>query len=835
MTDMTLGLTSSTHLNANREGRGRLASLLLTSTILGCALPLSSTGAFAQAQPAAAASETVNFQIPAQSLSSAINAFIRQSGWQISYSSALARGKTSAAISGSMTPGVALQRLVAGTGVSVRVRAPGSAALIDPSIAAVDAQIEDGSTVLETITVVGAGNSVTEGTGSYTTGVMNTATPLDLSVRETPQSVSVVTRARMNDSAMVTVEDAVNYTTGMTVTSTSSERHVYNSRGFEVNNITVDGLVTSLDSDVMGTAGVAMYDRIEIVRGATGLLEGAGNPSASVNLVRKRPTDTFQGEVTTSIGRWNDYRGILDVGGPLNDAKTLRGRFVTSLRDSDTFTYGQKREQHLFYGVIEADLTENTTLTFGGYHTKEDSPGADWAGLPTREDGTFYDWDRSARAAPLWTYWNKENASVFAEIVHTFDNEWKAEAKGAYITGKMDMAGTSLYGRESDDTFSWNAATYHYEHDQITLDARARGPVEMFGREHQIAIGANYRHYKADDGPGGWPPEYSYRFDPSDWKNSVDSAIEPGWNSAWSRDSTITQYGIYGTAKISLTDPLNLFVGGRLNWYDYDQTLRSGTWTGVGSYEAKGEVTPYVALTYDVDTNHTVYGSITGIFNPQNYTSASGSLLDPVEGKNYEVGVKGEYLGGRLNASFSVFQIDQTNLADALPSDSCVVTTISCYAPAGKVRSRGFEAEVSGEIADGWRASIGYAFTHAKYVEDSINGSAGDRFGTRTPKHLVTLATVYTFDGALEGLRVGASARIQSRTERSWPEFATTHQPGYAIVNLMAGYSPHDNLDFQLNVNNLFDKVYYRNISLPAEGNQFGEPRSFVLTAKYKF
>lgn len=782
----------------------------------------------ASASPSASASATApsyRFDLPAQALSRSLTQIADIGQVSLSVGAALVRDLQAPAVQGDLTVQQAWQQALSGTQLAVRQTRSG--------VWTVERLASDEVAALEAVTVQGVRDGVTEGTGSYTTGSMNTATPLSLSIRETPQSVSVVTRERMTDAGMTSVEDALAFTTGMTVMATGGERNTYSARGFGASNLQIDGLTVNQDADTLGSASLAMYDRIEIVRGATGLLEGAGNPSASINLVRKRPTATWQTSVTAALGRWDDYSGIVDTGGPLNESGTLRGRAVASMQDADTFTKGYRHERKLFYGIVEADLTDRTLLTLGGYYNKEDSPGADWNGLPTKLDGSFYDFDRSVRASPTWTYWNKKNANVFGELKHTFDNDWVVSLKGQYLDGKLDMLGTSLLARSAADTFTYNVGQYRYHHKQTSLDLRATGPFALLGRTHQFAVGVNYRRRIDSDGPGGWPASYGYDFDPMNWQDTVDPPM-PAMNWLWSRDVAVKEYGAYFTAKFNLMEKLNLFAGGRFSWYDLDQTLRSGTYLGKTAYDAKAEVTPYAALTYDVFDQHTVYGSVTGIYRPQNYVSSSGALLDPVEGTNYELGIKGEYLGGRLNASLAVFQINQSNLPESLPLSQCL-SGQSCYSAVGEVRSRGIELEVSGNISEAWSLFAGYSYQKAEYRKDSINGKAGDAYGTTTPRQILTLSTVYKLPGVLADWRVGASARFQSAVYNQVSGYAAVRQGGYGIVNAMIGYSPNPQLDVRLNLNNLFDRYYYRAVGYPDNANLLGEPRSFMLTAQYKF
>jgi outer membrane receptor for ferric coprogen and ferric-rhodotorulic acid len=406
------------------------------------------------------------------------------------------------------------------------------------------------------------------------------------------------------------------------------------------------------------------------------------------------------------------------------------------------------------------------------------------------------------------------------------------KVKGSYLDAKMDMLGASLYRLDpASDELQYNIGKYDYHHKQTAFDVNAQGKFDLLGRTHELSIGGNYRRNINDDGPGGWPSEFPYQFDPFNWQQSVDVPM-PEFNYMWERQSKEINYGLYGTAKLNVTDPLNVFVGGRLSWYETNTFFRSGTYTEATAFDAEHEFTPYVAATYDLNDVFTVYGSVTSIFKPQNYTGSNGALLNPVTGTNYEAGIKGEFLGGRLNASLAAFQIDQKNLPDQLPPCD---GGIECYSAAGKVRSRGFEAEVSGLITEDWRVFAGYTYINAKYLENSTGGKAGDRYGRDKPQHLLTLSTVYTLPGDLNGWRVGASGRFQSAIEGNVNGYVNAKQDAFGLLDLMVAYSPTENTDFRLNVYNVFDKYYYKGVGYTDNANLIGAPRSFTVTGTYKF
>ncbi|WP_254622212.1 TonB-dependent receptor plug domain-containing protein [Stenotrophomonas sp. GbtcB23] len=180
---------------------------------------------------------------------------------------------------------------------------------------------------------------VTQRTEGYQVYGTNTATKLPLTLRETPQSLTVFTRQRIEDFNLITIAEVLQQTPGVTVQSYDSNRTLFNARGFAINNFMFDGVPTNYTTGAGGNSilsDTSIYERIEIVRGASGLVTGSGNPSATVNMVRKRPTDTFQASTSLSAGSWDYQRGEVDVSGPLTDNGRVRGRFVGAYTDKES-------------------------------------------------------------------------------------------------------------------------------------------------------------------------------------------------------------------------------------------------------------------------------------------------------------------------------------------------------------------------------------------------------------------------------------------------------------------------------------------------------------------
>lgn len=142
---------------------------------------------------------------------------------------------------------------------------------------------------------------ITENSGVYTPGSIATATRLVLKPKETPQTISVITRQEMDDFNLNSIDDVMRHTPGVSVVTYDSERTEYYSRGFAIQNFQYDGIPMNRDSAYSAgntLSDMAIYDRIEVLKGATGLLTGVGDPGATINLIRKKPTKDFQGNVS---------------------------------------------------------------------------------------------------------------------------------------------------------------------------------------------------------------------------------------------------------------------------------------------------------------------------------------------------------------------------------------------------------------------------------------------------------------------------------------------------------------------------------------------------------
>ena len=772
-----------------------------------------------------AVADSHTFNIPQQPLASALNRLAAQSGLQVIFDGTLVVGKSSPGVVGTKEPEVALAEVLKGSGLTWRATGGNSVML--------EKAPESGSTLQlgETSIQGRVMGEVTENTGSYTTGAMQTATKLPLTLRETPQSVSVVTRKRMDDKAMTTISDVVQSAPGIYLNNSGGAgRPTFSARGFDVDTILYDGFPTSFLTYLPSSeANLAMYDRVEIVRGATGLAQGAGSPAGAINLIRKRPPHEFQATLTGSAGSWDDYSSTLDIGGPLNENGTLRARTVISRQDAKSFRDSVGSDADLFYGVVDADLSDSTTLTLGAYRQK-DHTNYVWGGLPMVRGGGHLGLSRDTFLGHDWEYMDNRTTGYFATLEHGLANDWKLRMAAMQSTTHTDVLASSIWAYNRH--YLWTQAM---EQKETGYDLAFSGPFQLLGQEHDLTVGVSKRQLDYRTGKL-WEAFIDNGTDLFTWdpRGHAKPDIVKGPNG---RPETTTQDSLYASTRLRLTEPLSLIIGGRLDWYEFENRTNPES-----SYKVTRNLTRYAGLVYDLNPHHSVYVSYTDIFKPQTEKGIGAEVIVPIVGENYEVGIKGEYFDGALNASAAIFQIDQKNRALELPDvKGCGTSAISaCYEASGLVRSRGIDLELQGALTENWQLAGGYTYTQTKYVSDTNATLEGQDFNRRLPRQLFKLSTIYTLPGDLQRWRIGGDVYQQSQIRTSGGSGTTAwqnRQGSYTVAGLVAGYKASEQLDLQLNVNNLFDRTYY--VSIANGGYDpydiYGDPRNMKLTARYSF
>jgi len=658
------------------------------------------------------------------------------------------------------------------------------------------------------------------------------ATGLSLTLRETPQSITVIDNQRIQDFALTNTGTLLEQVVGLNVQRYDSDRTMFTARGFDVSNVQVDGIGTPLRFNIQfGEMDTLFFERIEVIRGASGLTTGVGNPSATINYIRKRPTRERGLYLGAHVGSYDAWRIEADANVPLNDSGSVALRIVGAhdMRDSHMVNYDNTRS--LGGATLSAEITPDLKATIGYTYQHNLSHGSGWSSVVHHySDGTLIDHDRSANFAPPWAYWRVVDEQAFAELAWSI-GRWTI--KGIYTMKHADEEQALLYvGFGSPDRatglglngYSGRYQAYGLRH---TADLNATGPITLFGRDHDLMMGVSWtredvRQWEAYALPTPFPIAIP------DFRNFATVHVpRPDFESPrrLEVDEPERQVRGYIATRINFADWLKALVG-----TSYVHYKKTGIYYGAPTYRENKKFNPYLGVMIDPLPNVTVYGSYTTTFNPQGEVDINRVRLPPIEGTNLEAGIKAELLSKRLFLSGAVFRTQQKNIAEAAGENA--VPYYAYYRPVDNT-AEGFEIEIAGHITPVWQVSGGYTGLR-------IKDNDGNPTRTYQPRQSLKLSTNYRFVD-LNNLTIGAQGRWQGDTYEpiitgTVPAGTELRQNAYAVLDLMASIDLAENLRATLNVRNVTDKMYITSMAAAAyDMGNFAPGRNFTFSLSMKF
>ncbi|MBS5835845.1 MAG: TonB-dependent siderophore receptor [Neisseria sp.] len=708
---------------------------------------------------------------------------------------------------------------------------------------------------LPTVNVTGQNRTASR--DSYTVPVMSTATGLPISPKDTPQSVSVITRKQMDDSGAATLEEALKTTTGLNIYKQGFQTR-FQSRGFDIAQISEDGVNSTVCTmcgnnphDAKQLTDTALYDHIEVVRGATGLRKAQSEPGGSINAIRKRPTAAPLLEFDATADRFGTLRTSADVSGFLSRDNGLRGRAVAVLEKNKSWRKNSDGNKGVIYGVIDKQVGENDMLTLSAmYHREKDVPSL--FGLPANPDGSDLRLPRDSYLGANWNRADYKKANIFAEWKHYFGDRWnlttsvdyrrnKSVTEYGYVPQRQNIspAGTlsdGYTGRSDRNNSQW------------TVQSDLEGKFDWFGREHEFYAGYEYTKEKFDNMWRGTPLEDG-NYPVFSWTG--DEIAKPDWNTARNleiRKTVPDTHTATIATRLNIADKWHILLGTSYSRWRQSQYL---SWMKTpDSHYKKGRFIPYAGITYDLTPQQNLYASYTSIFKYSgDYYDINDKLLPPVMGNSYEIGWKGAWNNNKLNSTLALFQTEKHNQ----PTDTWlgkdpatgnirpwVRGDRAIYTPV-RMESRGIDAEIAGNITDDWQIFAGYTFNKRRYTSTAAAQTAerngrGVDFSQHTPRHIFRLNTMYRLPGAARKWTVGGGVNVQSKSSPIMVDGEKQYLGGYAVWHAAVQYEPSKHAKLSLKVDNLTDKRYYESYAHRAtyQGHFYEQPRNVTLNFKWK-
>ncbi|BAV63074.1 methicillin resistance protein FmtA [Sphingobium cloacae] len=789
---------------------------------------LSVPAAYAQSAPDAPQASARGFSIPAQPLRDALLQLMRDGSLQIAFEPADVDGRTSSTVSGSMSAGEALSRLLTGTGLTFRYVTTGSVVLERAP------QSSGGAIELGPVRVEGAGEqqryvaapySATGPARGYAASRSEAGTKTDTTMLENPQSVSIVTSEQMAARAVTNIGDALAYTAGALDTFGGSDPRwsfVF-TRGFStMGNVYLDG--TRIADGFFGSARVEPYglERIELLKGPASMLYGQSPPGGLLNQVTKRPQAQASHEINLTLGNFDRYQGSFDTTGPIDEDGTFLYRLTGLVRNSGTQIDHIGDDRYYIAPAFTWAPSTETSFTLLTHFQREDlGPQA----VPYPAEGTLYRSDVFGQiprdlfiGEPAYNRYLKNQYSIGYNFEQKLGSAVTFRQNVRFLANDLDYRTLNGYGLLADG--------HSIDRGSVSSQERMRSLVAdnnlqiLFGTgpiTHQLLVGADYRwsrlsyeYGSADVTPFDLlNPVYGLKIDPPAPRLKTTVSLQ--------------QLGVYAQDQIKF-DRLVLTLGGRFDWADDKTRDRLDGTTSTEKYHA---FTGRAGLNYVFDNGIAPYVSYSSSFEPITGTYAperGGARFKPTRGEQYEAGVKYQPMGSGSYLTASVYQLTQKNVVtdDPLYQDFSVQT--------GEIRVRGIELEGLVTLTQGLNLAASATRMDTK-VTQSNTGTQGNRLN-RAPKTMANAWLDYTFQkGSLSGFGLGAGVRYVA--SRFGNITNTVLLPSYTVFDGALHYDL-DKWRVQLNANNLFDKRYVAICTSP-DNCVYGASRTIVATLGYRF
>lgn len=833
-------------------GAGRL---LATTALIGLGA-LALQGQHAAAQTATSAGAARAFNIPAQPLASALNAFGRQSGLQVTLAAATSQGVTSQAVNGSFTPQQALARMLEGTGIPFRITADRTAVIGRSEASGAAPASTDGALMLETIDVQGRGGS--GAFGDYSPASSSpTAMKLDLAPRQTPATVNTANAQLIAEKGDETIYEVFENFAGVTSQGNNSDtgsnvaRSIF-VRGFDVSG---DGPVLingqRLYNNGTNFRSTAALERVELLRGAAGIYYGASQPGGVFNYVYKQPLEIPQYSATGRFDSFGSYGLTLDATGLIDEANTLRyraiGDFVRNESEVDRIYEQPIGGMLALEWEPSADFKTNFTYEI-----------TDTSGVPQRNDnirvnGQFLD-------VPRDFFWGHTNDYVdIRQHTAILENNWRAtdwlniRTYLAYQTSDQEHLTTRIGGRGPTlpNTPTSVGRTVHAgisDDDSLSAGVDVSGEFDTGSFNHQWLAGYGYARGSSyggvaqcsTGGTGTCAAIAPTALDPTNhtpgayaFRDQLFGLIGTQRNGM--TDSTSTDHNLYVQDLITLpNDRTKLLLGVGFTAADRESYARR-TDTGAVTESAldASHVTPRLAITHDLTDTTTLYASYSQSYYPQLHINPDNAILDkPQVGEQYEVGFKSELFDGNALLTVALYQLEKENVLRSHPDPD--MADLGYRISNGLERARGVEVELTGAVTSWWDARLAYAYTDTEIVK--ADSRQGERFAY-VSDHSLSLWNRFRVYGDIQDAgqwSLGAGVTAYSDFDDS----SGNRMPGYAIVDAGLFYEREfaNGTRFKggFRIDNLFDKVYYDRRST-ADSITYGDGRKFSLSLSTTF
>ncbi|MEC4748521.1 TonB-dependent siderophore receptor [Methylomicrobium sp. Wu6] len=739
-----------------------------------------------------AEAQTYDIDIPAQPLSSALDALARQTGIKPFYSDAIAAGKNSRAVAGRFTAEQALARLLSGSGLSHRFNGDKAVAITAGQAAHVE--------TLQPMTVSGKAefDSADPYNTDYSLPNATTGTKTDTPIMETPMNIQVVTKSVMDDQQDINIVDAITKNVSGVQAGHDSgdiyERFII--RGFSTIDIYRNGLLRGFN-----TYDPSNIEQFEVIKGPASMLYGRAQPGGLINYVTKKGLDIPTYSVQQQFGSYDQYRTTADATGPIDKDGKLRYRVNMSYQDIGSFKQFVNDERYFIAPTLSWRPNDrfDANLEFEHKHEKKVND----FGIPSIGN-------RPAPVPLSRSYLDSANGPVSDTTLVAYDwafkfnDDWKL--KNRFLWENWDMQYNDIGGsgalRADNQTLNRTVFSGPANQETYSTNLDLSGKFNLLGTKHDVLLGGDY-YNNAFNGEN----EYFTATTPINIFNPIYNVISQATLDAlpisWNFLRKEERFGVYFQDQITLFDKLHIMGGGRYDWVTYGTGSNSKSFDlAKANYSDQEDqkFSPRVGVLYQPWQWLSLFTSYTESLGSANSgLSFTGQNFKPQSGEQYEAGFKTEFFDKRLSSTVSFYDLTKANTTTTDPAHPTFQVT------AGKVRSRGVEIDIKGQVTEKLNLVTTYAFTDIRYINANANLLGQRPIGV--PENQASLWGTYQFT---ERFKAGIGGVVVGK--RNGDNNNPVDLPGYVTMDTMAAYTipvGKTRLTTQVNINNLLDKGYY--------------------------
>jgi iron complex outermembrane receptor protein len=633
-----------------------------------------------------------------------------------------------------------------------------------------------------------------------------TATRTDTPLRDIPQSIQVIPQQVLEDQQVIQLREAVRNVSGVIEGSNfGNSGDAFLIRGFQTNNILLDGIELGsfnlgLNSSFRETANI---ERVEVLKGPASVLFGSLEPGGIVNVVTEQPLPFPFYEVELQAGNFGLLRPSIDLSGPLNSDGTVLYRLNAVYQTANDFrNFDQGIERIFVAPVLSFAIADSTDLTLNFEYLYDERPFD--RGLAAIGDG-IADIPFNRILGEPDDINVREQYIAGYRLEHRFSENWRLRNVFRYISTERTTRAFQNRGDLNEETgnLSRDVTDQLGNLDSYVLQTNVVGEFTTGSVAHQLLFGVDLsRETNNFDNRSALASSIINIFDPIyGAPRPSRTELENGRLALFG--GTVQSLGLYLQDQIALADNLKLLLGGRFDILDQDSFFTfvsaGDTLTDTTDQQQDTAFSPRIGIVYQPIEPFSLYASFSRSFAPNFGTTVEGDILEPTRGTQYEVGIRGEFLEGRLTTNLAAYYLAKTNIAatDPINPDFSIAT--------GEQRSRGVELDILGEILPGWNVIASYAYTDAAVTQDEGSALEGNRLAG-VPKHAASLWSTYEIkSGDLQGLGFGLGLFFVG--DRQGDLDNSFSVPSYLRTDASLFYR-RNNWRAGLNFRNLFDIDY---------------------------